>query len=161
PVTGAVTESIQDVNTAITSDFSNLPAGWSTPAGGGLNLVSSDQVDGLGRPTKMTDANGNVTYVTYDDVNHAVRTYAGWNTATGMPTGPTQVYRYDRANSYAEVLTMTAAPHLTNGAPDGTEAIGGVQTLTRVYTDAAGQATQEYDYFNLAGLTYTTAIMGA
>src|SRR5258707_8568753 len=63
PATGAATEQISDVNTSITSDFSNLPSGWSTPSGGGLNLVTSYAVDALGRPTETTDANGNVTYI--------------------------------------------------------------------------------------------------
>src|SRR5208337_3584480 len=33
PATGAVVKSITDVNTADTGEFSNLPSGWSTPAG--------------------------------------------------------------------------------------------------------------------------------
>jgi RHS repeat-associated protein len=158
PTTGAVTETIADVNTGITSDFTGLPTGWSTPSGGGLNLVGSYQVDALGRPTAITDPVGNVTYLVYDDVNHAVRTYAGWNSGTGTPTGPTQVVRYDAAGGYTETLTMTATPHLTGGVPDGTEAISGVQTLARAYTNAAGQVVSQDAYFNLSGLTYSTAV---
>ena len=33
---------------------------------------------------------------------------------------------------------MTAAPHVTNGAPDGTEAISGLQTLSRDYSPLRG-----------------------
>jgi hypothetical protein len=33
-----------------------------------------------------------------------------------------------------ESLTMSATPHLTNGVPDGTEAIGNVQSLSRSLT---------------------------
>src|SRR5207249_2031164 len=73
------------------------------------------EVDSLGRTTKVTDPNGNISYTVYDDVNHAVRTYAGWNSSTNLPTGPTQVSREDRAGSYTETLTMTATPHLTAG----------------------------------------------
>ena len=51
PATGAVVETITDVNTSDTGDFSDLPAGWTTPAGGGLNLVTTYQVDALGRTT--------------------------------------------------------------------------------------------------------------
>jgi RHS repeat-associated protein len=155
--TGAVIESITDVNTANTSDFSNLPSGWSTPAGGGLNLVTTDQVDGLGRSVAQTDPNGNVTYTVYDDVNHEVRAYPGWNAANGMPTGPTQVYREDRPGSYTEMLSMSAAPHLTNGVPDGTEPTSDVQTLSRSYTNAAGQVVRTDNYFELTGVTYSTA----
>ncbi len=160
--TGAVIETIADVNTANPSDFSNLPAGWSTPPGGGLNLVTTYQVDSLGRVIEQTTPNGNVTYTVYDDPDHESRIYPGWNAATGMPTGPTQVYRVDLANSYTEMLTMSAAPHLTGGVPDGTEPITDVQTLERNYTNAAGQDVREDSYFNLSGLTYsTTPYLGA
>src|SRR5262249_43989229 len=37
--TGAVTKTIIDVDTTRTSDFSNLPTGWSTPSGGDLHLI--------------------------------------------------------------------------------------------------------------------------
>jgi RHS repeat-associated protein len=157
PGTGAVVESITDVNTANTGDFSNLPSGWRTPPGGGLNLVTTYQVDGLGRTVEETRPNGNVTYTVYDDPNHEYRVYPGWNTATGIPTGPTEVYRYALPGSYRETLTMSAAPHLTNGVPDGTEPISGLQTLERDYTNAAGQMVRRDQYFNLSGLTYSTA----
>ena len=158
PATGAVIESITDVNTADTSDFQNLPAGWVTPAGGGLNLVTTFTVDDIGRPTEEIDPNGTITYTTYDDVNHEIRTYVGWNSTTGMPTGPTQVYREDWAGGYTEMLTMSAAPHLTDGVPDGTEAIADVQTLSRSYMNPAGQTVREDDYFNMSGVTYSTAL---
>jgi RHS repeat-associated protein len=137
PATGAVVQTVQDA--------------------GGLNLTTTYQVDNLGRTIKEIDPNGNVTYTVYDDVNHEVRTYAGWNSTTGMPTGPTQVYREDWVNGYTETLTMSAAPHLTNGVPDGTEAIAEVQTLSRTYVNPAGQDVREDDYFNLSGVTYSTA----
>src|SRR5262249_39362416 len=76
------------------------------------------------------------------------------------PTGPTGVFREDASGTYTEAFTMTATPHLTNGAPDGTEAISGLQTLTRDYTNSAGQITAEDAYFNLGGLTYITVPMG-
>jgi RHS repeat-associated protein len=135
--TGAVTETVQDA--------------------GGLNLTTRYQVDDLGRPTEMTDLNDNITYTVYDDPDHEVRIYRGWNATTGMPTGPTEVYRTDLPGSYTETLTMSATPHLTGGIPDGTEAIGNIQTLTRDYTNAAGQLVREDDYFNLGGVTYSTA----
>ena len=47
--TGAVVKSIVDVNTTFTADFQDLSASWSTPAGGGLHLVSTFDVDRLGR----------------------------------------------------------------------------------------------------------------
>jgi hypothetical protein len=126
------------------------------PTGGGLNLVTTWQVDALGRPTQETDPDGNVTYTVYNDTNYEVLTYPGWNSSTNTPTGPTEVVRQDRANSYTETLTMTATPHLTGGAPDGTEAIGNVVTLSRTYTNSAGQDVRSDDYVNLSGVTYAT-----
>jgi RHS repeat-associated protein len=158
--TGASVTSITDVNTNDTGEFQNLPSGWATPSGGGLNLVMQFTVDGLGRTTKAVTPAGNVTYTVYDDVNHAVRVYAVWNSSTNLPTGPTVVYREDRGHdpSYTETLTMSATPHLTNGVPDGTEAISGLQTLARTYISDGGQVTRTDAYFNLAGLTYSTAL---
>ena len=47
---GAVVRSISDVNTAL-MDPTVVPAGWTTPAGGGLHLVSDFQNDSQGRWT--------------------------------------------------------------------------------------------------------------
>ena len=35
--------------------------------------------------------------------------------------------------------------------------ISSIQTLTAIYTNAAGQVVREDDYFNLTGVTYSTA----
>jgi RHS repeat-associated protein len=154
--TSAVTTSISDVDTTKTGEFTNLPSGWSTPSGGGLNLVTTMQVDYLGRTTKLVDPNGNITYTVYNDPNYEMLTYPGWNSSTNMPTGPTQVTREDRPGSYVETFTMTATPHLTGGVPDGTEAISNVQTLSRSLTNNAGQLVEVDQYFNLSGVTYST-----
>jgi hypothetical protein len=108
--TWAPIETIQDVNTADASEFSNLPAGWETPTGGGLNLITTYEVDPLGRDIEITSPGGNVTYTVYNDAAHEVRVYQGWDAATGTPTGPTQVYIDDIADGYTETLTMSAAP---------------------------------------------------
>jgi len=156
--TGAVIKTIDDVDTTKTSDFTNLPSGWATPSGGGLHLITQMVVDPLGRDTQVTDPNGNVTYETYNDPDHSTRLYRGWNSSTNMPTGPTELYRQDRPGSYFETLTMTATPHLTGGAPDGTEAVSGLQTLSRQYISAGGQDIADDKYFNLTGVTYSTAL---
>jgi RHS repeat-associated protein len=157
PATGAVNKTITDVDTTRTSDFQNLPTGWSTPSGGGLHLITQRQVEILGRPTKITDPVGNITYLVYNDPNYEQLVYPGWNSSTNLPTGPTQVYREDRPGSYLETLTMSATPHLTNGVPDGTEPISNLQTLARRYTNSAGQFVRADAYFNLTGVTYSTA----
>jgi YD repeat-containing protein len=158
PATGAVTKTIQDVDTSRAGDFQNLPAGWATPPGGGLHLVTLHEVDALGRTTALTDPNGNVTYTVYNDPNHEVRAYAGWNAAAGLPTAPTKVVREDRgqATSYVETLTMSAAPSVTNGRPDGTEPVSGVQSLSRVFTSPIGHVVETDSYFNLDGVAYAT-----
>jgi RHS repeat-associated protein len=155
--TGAVSKRIVDVNTSNTSDFTNLPSGWSTPTGGGLHLITTMEVDALGRTTKLTDPAGDVTYTVYNDTNYEVRVYPGWQSGSSTTTGPTQVYREDRTNSYLETLTMSATPHVTSSRPDGTEAIGSLQTLARSYTDNAGQTVRTDAYFNLSGVTYATS----
>jgi RHS repeat-associated protein len=157
PASGAVVKSIADVDTTKTGDFTGLPAGWSTPSGGGLHLITQYQVDGLGRTTETTSPNMNIAYTVYLDSQQETRTYRGWNASTGLPTGPTEVSRADTGGSYSETLTMTATPHLTNGVPDGTEAISGLQTLARQYTNSAGQVIAADAYFNLSGVTYSTA----
>jgi YD repeat-containing protein len=156
-LSGAVTETITDVNTSSPGCPSGLPSGWSTPSGGGLNLATQYVADGLGRPSEITDPNGNITYIVYDDIDHEVRTYPGWNTSTNTPTGPTQVVRQDMARSYIETLNMTATPHLTSGVPDGTESISGVQTLSRNYANNGGQLVESDACFNLSGVTYSTS----
>ncbi len=56
---------------------------------------------------------------------------------------------------------MTATPNLNpDGTPNGSEAISGLQSLTRDYTNDAGQVIAEDQYFNLGGLAYTTGVMG-
>jgi RHS repeat-associated protein len=157
---GATTKVITDVDTSKSSDFQNLPSGWVTPSGGGLHLITQMVVDGLGRTTQLTDPNGNVTFTVFIDQNHEYRVYPGWQSATNTTTGPTQDYREDRnsSTSYTETLTMSATPHVTNGAPDGTEAISNIQTLSRRYIGATGEMTCADSYFNLSGVTWSTAL---
>ncbi len=161
PATGAVVKSIQDVDTTQTSEFTGLPSGWSTPTGGGLNLVTTYQVDSQGRTTEETDPDGNVTYTVYDDVDHEVRVYPGWNATTGTTTGPTQVTREDYAGSYLETLTMAATPAVSGSTgsyvPTGAETISAIQTLSRTYMDNAGRPIEKDDYFSFSGVTYSTA----
>jgi hypothetical protein len=85
----------------------------------------------------------------------AMCTYWRWQTATNTPTGPTTVVRDDWAHGYTETLTMTAAPHLTAGRPDGTETFlaTDLRTLTRSVTNLAGQVVATDEFFTFAGLT--------
>ncbi len=156
--TGAVVKTITDVDTSRTSDFADLPSGWSTPSGGGLHLVTQCEVDSQGRTTKLTDPNGNITYTVYNDANQEVRTYPGWNSTTGMPTGPTTITRQDDVHGYGEALSIVTAPHVTSGRPDGTETFttSDIRSLSRSYTNSAGQVIYSDEYFDLTGVTYST-----
>lgn len=127
-LTGACTQSIVDVNTA---SIAGEPAGWVTPAGGGLHLTTSYVDDFLGRWTRITDPASHVTYKVYKDAAWEVRTYPKWTgTAT---TGPTEVTRSDKPGWYDETLTMSATPNAPSGFPDGTEAISNVISVERGY----------------------------
>jgi YD repeat-containing protein len=159
---GGIVKTIQDADTTISGDFTggyspSSFSGLTSPGGTRLRLTTAFTVDGLGRTTSATDPNGNVTYVTYTDSNHETRTYSGWH-SVGMSgtntlyntTGPVQIsreYRPTGSNNvvvYQESLSATILSH--TGAPTGTEdfysggTVGGhVQTLSRDYTNAAGQ----------------------
>jgi hypothetical protein len=61
------------------------------------------------------------------------------------------------ANGYTETLTMNAAPAVSGGVPTGTEAISNIQSLSRSYTNDAGQVIYTDNYLNLRGLTYSTS----
>jgi hypothetical protein len=55
---------------------------------------------------------------------------------------------------------MSVAPNLDGDRPDGGEAIGELQSLTRSYVNAVGQTIYTDTYFDLSGLTYTTGALG-
>jgi RHS repeat-associated protein len=96
PVTGTVLEQIQDVDTSILP----APNGWTTPAGGGLQLITDYEIDVFGRqiqslgPVHTVDLAGTATsirraqWMVYQDATYAVWTGAGY--ATG--TSPSYVY---------------------------------------------------------------------
>jgi hypothetical protein len=85
--TGALTKSIFDVDSTLTSEFSPaLPVEgtvtWSTPSGHGLHIRYLREVDDLGRAkrfetTSKEQSSGNVTHTIYDDRNHEMRIYPG------------------------------------------------------------------------------------
>src|SRR5262249_52296257 len=100
-VTGAVTQRIDDVDTTQVSD---APSGWTTPAGGGLHLVSDFIHDDEGRttqelgPTHTIDVNGVATVIrratwnVYQDGTQQV-----W-TAQGQATGSSPNYTFTLVN---------------------------------------------------------------
>ncbi len=153
--TGAVIKQIADVDTTQTATFANLPSGWSTPSGGGLHLMTSFEVDTLGRTTKKTYPNGRIDYTVYHDANFEVRVYPAWDSTSQAPLLPVTVTREDKARGYTEALTMMATPTVSSGRPTGTENISGLQTLTRSVVNAVGQVSAWDQYHNLSGVTYS------
>lgn len=109
PLTGAVIEQIQDVNT----DILPAPNGWTTPTGGGLHLISDYEVDIFGRrtqslgPVNTIDLSGTATTVRraqwtiYQDVLHAV-----WR-GSGYATGSGPDYTYTLINPGASTICVT------------------------------------------------------
>jgi hypothetical protein len=95
--TGAVVQRIDDVDTGVVS---GAPSGWSTPSGGGLNLVTDYEIDDLGRhtemlgPTHTIDLGGtatavrSATWTVRKDGEHEV--WVGRGYATG--TSPNYTY---------------------------------------------------------------------
>jgi RHS repeat-associated protein len=158
PITGAVTKKVDDVDTNKSHpDFTGL-APWSTPAGGGLNLITQYQVDSLGRVIEEIDPDGLTTYTVYseNDGNCEMRVYSGWDSQSGCPAGATEIVRYNATYSYLETLTMSAVPTLdASGRPTGQESISNIQTLSRSYYNDANQLFENRQYFSLNGLTYS------
>lgn len=159
-VTGAVTRTIEDVDTSRSADFmgQSLPTGWQTPTGGGLHLVTTNEIDSLGRITKQISPRGVATFTVFDDRNRSVRIYPGWNPDTNSTTGPTEVYRLDASGLSSEVLTMAAAPSVSGGRPTGLEPIGAVRSLERTVNNIAGQVIAVDRYCNLSGLIFSTSV---
>ena len=155
--TGAVAMTVTDVNTSSGGAFlSSLPAGWFTQNNGGLNLVTTYQVDALGRVIEQTDPDGDETYTVYDDEEHEVRVYTGFDPLTGTTTGPIQVSYTDVAQGYTAIFTMAVPPSLdSDNEPDGDEDVANVQSLTVTWTNLAGQTTQVDQYYNLGGFTFS------
>ncbi len=89
--TGAVTQRIDDVDTTQVSD---APPGWTTPAGGGLHLITDFLFDDEGRitqvlgPTHTIDLGGvatavrRATWTVYHDGTQQVWTAQGYATGT-------------------------------------------------------------------------------
>src|SRR5262249_55628814 len=136
-----------------------FPTGWETPEDGGLKLTTTNTVDALGRTTKTIDANGNVTFMVYNDLSQEIRIYPGWTTSNSSSgwatTGPTIVMRHDRGRNYTETLTMSAAPWVLNSAPTGQEPVNVLQSLSRTYLNTAGQAVFTDNYVAATGINYT------
>ena len=139
-----------------------------------MNLTTTTVVDGFGRPTQVTDPDGNVTFYVYQDGADEVREYSGWRWNAGTSRyydaaeGAVSVYREDVAGNYTETLSYVwtgtggnALPVDSFGQPTGAESLtssyADLQSLSRSLLNSAGQVTETLDYYNLSGLSYSTS----
>jgi hypothetical protein len=120
--TGAVTQTIQDVDT---SQVADEPSGWSTPADGGKHLVTDYEHDDLGRitqtlgPAHTIDIDGVATsirrasWTVYDDVNSEVRSAQGYATGAEWDTftlvNPVSITKSDKAGKVLEEIQAVRA----------------------------------------------------
>ncbi len=153
--TGALTQTIVDADPSLITYTGKPTRSGSLPAA--LKLTTSYTVDDLGRPKQMTDPRGNITDYVYNDGAHEVRAYRGFDGTN--TTGPIELSRQDRPGNYSESLTLTIAPHLTSGVPDGTETFtaSNIASLSRSYFNASNQLDHTDNYFSASGLTYSAA----
>ncbi len=164
-----VTVYTRDTLGQVTETVENYVDGQYSASSPSEDVATSYAYDALGRVTKMTDALGNVTYYVYDDVAHEIRIYAGWNATTNNTLGAITVYREDLSGNYTETLSYTwtdpngLADYLNaDGSPTGAESLTSsyvvLQSLSRSLLNSAGQVVAVRDYFNLAGLAYSTSL---
>ena len=191
PTTGYVDKTIQDVNTADTGDFSNLPAGWSTPSGGGLELITNTtyQTTATGSVIITEDPDGNVTYVVDDDVDHATFTFPGvtinTSASTMTTTGPSVMSRAQLTNGtngiYSEALTFSGTLTYTGGTvtlpgfggttgnPSLLNLVGNatsgsqftIQSLSRNLYNDSDQMVESDAYYKISDATYLGTSAGS
>ncbi len=122
PVRGVMTQMIQDVDHTQVSDE---PSGWTTPAGGGLHLVSDFEHDDLGRqiqslgPAHTIDISGSATsirrasWTVYDDQDREVRSASGYGSGAGHSTytlvNPVSISKRDLTGRTTESIQATRA----------------------------------------------------
>ncbi|WP_437191561.1 glycosyltransferase [Planctomicrobium sp. SH527] len=159
--TGGVVQQTQDVQT---STATGVPSGWTTPAGGGLNLVSDNLVDDQGRtiqslgPTHQIDLNGTATtirqasWTVYDDGNHV--TYSGQGyfvpaTSSFTLINPVSIQQMDDGGKILASISAVSAQ--TNG------------TLAEIIDDAGSGAAAfpQSSYVRLQTTQYTQCCLVA
>jgi RHS repeat-associated protein len=167
PATGAVVEQIQDVDSSQASTL-DMPSVVSLASGSHLGLKTTYQVDGLGRVVEETDPDMDATFIVYDDADHETRTYTGFvQNEDGTYSEESDLlppivvtidnlivnagyFSSDQTGSYSETFSMSATPSLaTDGAPNGSEDIADIQSLSLSVTNQAGQVIQTDAYYNL------------
>ena len=114
--TGALIQRIEDVDTSLTP---GAPSGWTTPSGGGLNLITDYQHDDLGRQTQSlgpqhtAEIGGTATSVrraswtVYQDAQHEVWSGQGYRhigAGTDTLINPVRIEKRDQRGNPLESI---------------------------------------------------------
>jgi len=148
-VTGALIQRIDDVDT---SQVDDAPAGWETPTGGGLHLVSDYTGDDLGRevrklkPVHTVDLAGAatavrpVTWIVHQDVLHEIWTAQGYATGASFDTftleNPVSLTKLDANSQVLEQIQAVRSSTSGELSPDDSFPQSSyVRWTTNQYTD--------------------------
>ncbi len=120
--TGAVLQTIEDVNTTLITDSPAVPSGWSTPSGGGLHLITDFTVDERGRvtqelgPTHEIDLSGTATsvrrarWVVYKDDERQQWEGMGYQKVSDSSEtliNPVSIRKFDNASRLTDEIKAT------------------------------------------------------
>ena len=147
---GVVTQSIQDVDLSQLPSTVIPPAGWVTPPGGGLHLITDYEYDEQGRQTQSLGPAHNVDGQTVRTANWTVyhddtrETWSGHGYATGMAPdyqytllGPVSISRTDEPIDTSDSIQ---AARLCGGGTPITDGDCPPRTASRRVLGPAGQA---------------------
>jgi RHS repeat-associated protein len=160
--TGAMIQRIDDVDT---STATGVPAGWTTPSGGGLNLVTDYEIDSQGRTTQVLgpvhqiDLSGTATtirranWMVYDDDSTGRTTRSAQGYATGSSPSytftlinPVSITKTDLGGRTTEQIAATRGSGTTSAgkltSSDTFAQSSYVRWSTMQYTDCCFVASQ-------------------
>lgn len=168
---GGLVQRIDDVATGQISDSPAVPSSWSTPAGGGLHLVTDYTVDNLGRPTVEKGPEHNVAvsgtakdlrrvrWTIYKDSAQEVRSAEGYETvATSSSSSstsliePITVTKLDDSDRVTDSIQTKRDPS-KSGALTSTEDLATQSRWVRwrknIYFNDTGSANRTRVYWNI------------
>ncbi len=177
-VTGAMTQTIADVDMTLMSGYPLNP-GWTTPSGGGLQLIMDYESDELGRTTQSLgpshDINGQPTrtasWSVYKDLDDETLSAQGYATGSGSYTytlvNPVSISKTADDGSYSRSImavraTASGALSVSDTFPQSTWI-----RWSESFTNAQGQQTSSRVYHNIpesgegvSGTNYDETVYG-